>query len=599
MLTDAEVDTLLAICRKYSRYQPQHVQRQAGEKYQGEPRPGDVFNELTDIRQLLTTHNWQLHHIDGDDVEHWTRPAKPLAAGTSATLGALQTEDGKPLFYVFSGSAAPFQAAHTYDAFATYTMLEHGGDFATAAAAVRIRYAEQVHTAQVNWKQDTSPEPEAYVPFPVDLLPDVVHAYVTEHAQAIGVDAAFVAVPMLAVLASLIGQSRRLYVKRNWTEPAILWCATVADVSTGKTPGWQAATEPAQRIERMLNDKRKQMDLQHQDAVSTYQASDKSGPKPAKQPFNTQITIDDCTMETLADIHSNNWHGLLLCIDELAGWLRSFDQYRAGKGRDVENWLSIYVGKHMQVNRKTDGYRMYLPSTAVSVCGTIQPEVAASTLFSERFVANGFAARILSAVPPAQIVRWSELEVAEQTDNAMFDIAQQLFMLPGEQYQPDRYRSVPLPFTDDAKKLFIKYLDQTADHAEPQEPALRSAWLKLRPAAARFALVFSVVQQLQQYPQGQAMQPVDVNSTTAGIDLAWWFGRELERNYRNGMQSCRTDTLESHLAWIRSNCPSGVDARRLQQGRRSIQTANQARNILQQLLDAGQGRLLGTVFIPS
>ena len=108
-----------------------------------------------------------------------------------------------------------------------------------------------------------------------------------------------------------------------------------------------------------------------------------------------------------------------------------------------------------------------------------------------------------------------------------------------------------------------------------------------------------LVQQLRQYPDGKAMQPVDEPSTAAGIELAWWFGRELERNYRNGMQSGRSDTLESHLAWIRSNCPSGIDARQLQQGRRNIQTADQARNILQRMLDAGHGRLVGTVFIPS
>jgi hypothetical protein len=598
MLTDAEADTLLAICRQYSRYQPQHVQRQAGETYQGEPRPGDVFNELTDPRQLLTTHNWQLHHIDGNDVEHWTRPGKPLAAGTSATLGALQTDDGKPLFYVFSGAALPFEEDHTYDTFAVYAMLEHGGDFATAAAAVRIRYSEQVQAAQVAWKQATAPEPAAYVPFPTELLPDVVRTYVDEHAQAIGIDPAFVAVPMLAVLAALIGQARRVYVKRNWTEPSILWTATVADVSTGKTPGWQAATEPAQRIERMLNEQRKQLDLQYQKELAEYQANNKEGNKPTKPTYNKQLTVDDCTMETLAELHQNNWHGLLLSVDELAGWLKSFDQYRAGKGRDVENWLSIYNGKSMQVNRRTDGYRMYLPSTAVSVCGTIQPQVAASTLFSERFVDNGFAARILSAMPPAKIVRWSEREVPEQVDDAMYALARELYLLAGEQYQTDLFRSIVLPFTDQARNRFIRYLNDTADHAEPQEPALRASWLKLRPAAARFALVFSIVQQLRQYPDGKAMQAVDEQSTAAGIELAWWFGRELERNYRNGMQSGRSDTLESHLAWIRSNCPSGVDARQLQQSRRSIQTADQARNILQQMLDAGHGRLAGTVFIP-
>jgi hypothetical protein len=120
--------------------------------------------------------------------------------------------------------------------------------------------------------------------------------------------------------------------------------------------------------------------------------------------------------------------------------------------------------------------------------------------------------------------------------------------------------------------------------------------LKLRPAAARFALVFAVVRQVQQ--GGHATQPVDQESTQAGIQLAWWFGKELERNYQNGLGS-PVDTLESHLAWIRRTHPAGIDVRQLQQGRRAIQTAEQARQVLQQLLDNGAGTLAGHLFVPN
>jgi hypothetical protein len=538
-------------------------------------------------------HGWQLHH-SVEDVEHLTRPGKPVAAGTSATLGALRSDDGKPLLYVFSSAAVPFQSGSTYDAFACYALLEHGGDFSTAAAAVRIRYAEQVHVAQQAWQQDNAPQPAAYKPFPAELLPDVVQQYVAEHSQAIGIDAAFVAVPMLTVLAGLIGQARRLYIKRNWTEPSILWAVTVADVSTGKTPGWQAATAPARAIEDSIYKLRKQAEQQFQQALQEWQRGDKQQPKPAKPDIRTQLTVDDVSMESLIEIHQHNWHGLLLIVDELAGWLRSFDQYRAGKGRDVENWLSIYNGTGCQVNRKTDGYRVYIPSAAVSVCGTIQPEVARATLFSERFVANGFAARVLSAMPPAQIVRWSETEVPEHVDQQVYELAQRLYALTGEDKQQ---RSLHLPFTANAKQAFVKYMNDTADYAEHLEPALRSAWLKLRPAAARFALVLSVVDQLHKHPDGQAVQPVDLQYIQAGIQMAMWFGQELERNYQAGIGN-KGDTLESHLQWIRKMYPAGIDTRQLQQGRRSIQTAEQARQLLQQMLNAGYGRLHGQIFIP-
>jgi len=403
------------------------------------------------------------------------------------------------------------------------------------------------------------------------------------------------------LLAGLIGQTRQLPIKRNWTEPAVLWAVTVAHVSTGKTPGWLAATQPARQIETRLNDVRRDHQQHYEQQLREYKAAKEAGQqasKPERPEFHTQLTMDDATMETLLDIHGRNWRGLLLTADELAGWLRSFDQYRQGKGRDVENWLSIYNSGHAQVNRKTDNYRVYLPTTAISICGTIQPDVAGVTLYSERFVANGFSARVLSARPPATTVRWSDCEVDEQTDAAMFQLADRLFSLEGEQYAPGRYRAVYLPFTDEAHQRYRQYMNDTADHADSLDGPLRAAWLKLRPAAARFALVFSVVRQLVQHPDGLVRQPVDIESTQAGIDLAWWFGNETCRNYQT-FQRETPGSLESHLAWIRQKHAQDITARQLLTGRRAIRTAEQARHVLQQLVEAGYGDWQDKLFIPN
>jgi hypothetical protein len=103
---------------------------------------------------------------------------------------------------------------------------------------------------------------------------------------------------------------------------------------------------------------------------------------------------------------------------------------------------------------------------------------------------------------------------------------------------------------------------------------------------------------MHRYPDSQATQPVDLHSTQAGIELARWFGQELERNYQAGIGS-KADSLEAHLHWIRRTHPAGIDVRQLQQGRRSIRTAEQARQVLQGLLDAGYGTLTGQQFIPN
>ena len=90
--------------------------------------PGDEFNERGDVRALLVRHGWQC--VGGGENERWRRPGKDQ--GWSATLR-------DRVFYVFSSNAAPFEPNHPYSPFAVYALLEHQGDFAQAASALRGR----------------------------------------------------------------------------------------------------------------------------------------------------------------------------------------------------------------------------------------------------------------------------------------------------------------------------------------------------------------------------------------------------------------------------------------------------------------------------
>ncbi|MCO6455491.1 MAG: DUF3987 domain-containing protein [Pirellulaceae bacterium] len=91
-------------------------------------RPGDDFNERGDVREVLRRQGWEL--VRGGANEYWRRPGKEQ--GWSATL-----KDG--VLYVFSSNAAPFEPDRAYAPFTVFALLEHGGDFAAAAAALRAQ----------------------------------------------------------------------------------------------------------------------------------------------------------------------------------------------------------------------------------------------------------------------------------------------------------------------------------------------------------------------------------------------------------------------------------------------------------------------------
>jgi hypothetical protein len=82
---------------------------------------------------------------------------------------------------------------------------------------------------------------EEAVHFPVEVLPQPVAGFVDSAARAIGCDPSFIAVPLLVGLMAAIGNTRRIELKRGWTEPAIMWAAVVADSGTLKSPALELA----------------------------------------------------------------------------------------------------------------------------------------------------------------------------------------------------------------------------------------------------------------------------------------------------------------------------------------------------------------------
>src|SRR5438132_589252 len=62
-----------------------------------------------------------------------------------------------------------------------------------------------------------APAAQPYQPFPTQSLPDAMRPFVEQSAASLGCDPAAVALPALAAFASLIGNTRVLQLKSNWS----------------------------------------------------------------------------------------------------------------------------------------------------------------------------------------------------------------------------------------------------------------------------------------------------------------------------------------------------------------------------------------------
>lgn len=162
-------------------------------------------------------------------------------------------------------------------------------------------------------------------PFPVAALPPVIMKFVEEGAASIGCDPAAIALPLLAALASAIGNTRRIRIKKGWLAPPILWMVLLGRSGSQKSPAFRFAMNPVNGVRaEMFSDWKSRSESQNDTDQSSLE----------------RWTVDDMTIEALADIHESTPRGLLLSSPELNSWISNFERYSkaascgGGQGKD-------------------------------------------------------------------------------------------------------------------------------------------------------------------------------------------------------------------------------------------------------------------------
>lgn len=437
----------------------------------------------------------------------------------------------------------------------------------------------------------------AFAPFPGDVLPEPVRGFVAEAAKAIGCDSSYVALPLLSGLASAIGNTHRIALKRRWTEPAIVWTAIVGDSGTAKSPALELALRPIRKRQHEAMKHHAAAMKEYSDALAVHERdathwkrSKSDTPPPAKPeaPIADRCWTDDATTEALAVLLQQNPRGLLMVRDELAGWF-NFDRYAGGKGGgDAAKWLEMFGGRPMVVDRKTGG-TLYVPRAAVSIAGGIQPETLRRALGQEHRE-NGLAARLLLTCPPRKPKRWTEADVNADTEAAVAMVFDRLYALTMEADDAGDEQPRRLTLADDARVAWETFYNEHASEQVNLSGDEAAAWSKLEGYAARLALVVH----LTRWAAGDATlrdpARVDEASIAAGVVLARWFGDEARRVYAILAESDDDREARRLVEWIERKGGT-VTARDLTHGVRAYRgNPDAAERALSALVEAGIGR---------
>jgi len=285
------------------------------------------------------------------------------------------------------------------------------------------------------------------------IFPSELAEGITRLAQTLNIKPECYGLALLTQVSTLLkpGTRTMLYPQTNFRVCPNFFAAMIAESSQKKTPIIRAIiTDPMEKLNEISRKAFEEAKATYEDELNVWKASkdEDKGPKP-QEPARKVYYITAATGESIPKQAARRPDQALLWVaDELAGMLKSPNQYRGGKGSDEENLLEYWSGGGAAVLR-ADGLAVDAPNVGLSIFGNIQPKVLAQFLGDGSDDNGKFARFELIQQPLAATELFEDAPTVDLTP-MLAALYGHLDTLPPQNFKLDTA----------ARKLFIAYYNQ-------------------------------------------------------------------------------------------------------------------------------------------
>lgn len=335
--------------------------------------------------------------------------------------------------------------------------------------------------------------------FPKCVFPAAIQALIADLLLDSTYSHNYLCTALFFAVSIAIGNTRVLSFQGKPSK-AILFMALLGGTGSAKTPNIMAALAPLLKVD-MYYLKEYHMQLKEWQKAPIEDRGDK--------PIPRQLRVQDFTLEAILQLLSKQTHGICVFVDELKGWLSSFNQYR-GKGGDQEQWLSIFSGVPVVVNRKTHDEIPFIPNPFVGVIGGIQPRVLPKLFGGDR-MDNGFFHRLLF-VPDSNEgdpLLWMPGDLPSSAGEEWEQFIKKILNMGGYFDSSVQVETKEYQLSDDANEYICGWQNKIENKNTEEPEYLTEIFRKIQTYCLRFALVIHTMR--------EAAGEID-ESTTIGVE---------------------------------------------------------------------------------
>ena len=491
-VTDEDRDILWNISRAYHYEKPKEepLKKSIKKEFKSDGlTPWEDFNEQVDILDIICPDDFFV-----PNGGHKSKYILVKRHGSKAAHSGYVFKDTGCLYLFSTGTDYPHETL--ISPYYAYTIKNHNGDFSASAKDLYSQgFGERVKLEELKPIVTEKPKIEK-TEFPLDIFPDEIQFYIKECAEKLQMNVDYMGCSLLWLISVICGNSFEIEVKTGWREKAVLWLSLVGQAGVGKTPSIDRIIFPLQKINKKqikayLEERKKYDDFQ---ALSKKERTAMYGEfYELEKPKKTQFIVNDITLEALVDMHQENDNSVGVFKDELAGWLKDMNKYRAGS--DLEFWLSTWSGKSVNVNRMTRS-GSFVDKPFIPVLGGIQPTIF-NNLNTEETKENGFIDRILMSYPDAKADYYVDEEMDYSAIKWYEEIITKFFYSVKKRSERQDGEIVPtvLKLSAYGKNEWVRIFNEITDkqNNDEENQYLKSMYPKQKSYVPRFAMLIQVM----------------------------------------------------------------------------------------------------------
>lgn len=449
--------------------------------------PWQDYNQKTDILDVV-----------GSDFKIVANNNKQIVikrhGSTSAHSGYIYKDSGN--MYLFTtGTIYPNEKLIT--PFIAFTYKFYNGNFSDSAKELyKLGFGSRIKTEPPkvlveNLKENFNIKIDD-LKFPIDIFPEPIQNYILECNQKLDSNIDYMGCSLLWLISVCIGNSIQIEVKKGWIENSTIWMSLVGKAGIGKTPSINNVIFPLQKI-NSREIKKYFKEFEKFEFYNNLSKKDQKDYPEVQKPIKKQFIANDITLEALVDLHEESDNSVGVFKDELAGWLKDMNKYRAGS--DLEFWLSCWSGKSVSLNRLTRK-GSFIDKPMIPVLGGIQPDIF-NNFYTDENKSNGFMDRMLLSFPDSIVDKYNEneleYEILDWYSNNIICFYDTLKTVI-KRDKDNNIDSLTSKFSEDAKKEWMRIFNKITDYqnSDDENEYLKSMYPKQKSYIPRFALLIHV-----------------------------------------------------------------------------------------------------------